>query len=686
MTAPSKFHSFRALLLFSLTMLCAAMFSDAAAAAAITIQKTAGTSVSFPTITSGDEIVITGDALDINDWTILRTAVGIATGGTPFSLVLSSEQQKDLPYDSGGTSGALNNTSITSLNAPYVETVGDYAFYNCSALVRADLPRATSIGQVAFMNCASLPDVNLPSATIIRNEAFLNCSALTSLRLPRVATLELRAFDNCPALSTLYIGENLPDYTGSAGPSSDLFYQTLSQPLMIFYDGSSVDPTNSFVDKLANITTDAGIYCPAETPTLTLSGASSLVVGDSGDVTASVSPAPASAIYEWGLESIPPDVVTLSDTTGPTVRVTAAEPGEAHLYGSVSGTADIQYKLEYQNSPTTPLTPPLPPTSTFTGDFSAEAEMVISVTDLAPAPVDPTPVSAMKLWVMRARYDGSPHSPVFLLIDPAARTMLINGTDYDAAGTEARTEAGSYPITVTGIDAYSGTKTADFVISERPASADAAALALSLASSVNSGGFGLHAVSDGSSVTITDGGGAPSVSGVASVSGGELNLETMPGVTIIWKASLTGSSPGRLVSVNGGGDIKITGGSIINGADGGTALYCEGGASMESGVVSANGYAASAVDAGGKFTFSGGVITAGGKYGTGIFAVHGVTVTGGKVSAGQGGAAVLSLSDLNFTGGGSNGSSNNGGGGGCDAGTSGVIALLAAAMITRKKQ
>jgi hypothetical protein len=296
----------------------------------------------------------------------------------------------------------------------------------------------------------------------------------------------------------------------------------------------------------------------------------------------------------------------------------------------------------------------------------------------------PTPVAAMKLWVMRARYDGGSHTPAFALIDPAARKMLISGTDYDVTGGEARTEAGNYPVTVTGKDEYSGSKTSYFVISKRPENADIAASASSLASAVNGGGFGLHAAASGGVVTITNGGG--SAASVMSAPPGELELDTVPGVTIIWKASLTGSSPYSLVSVNGGGDIKISGGSIINDADGGVALYCEGSASMDGGVVSANGYAASAVDAGGKFTFSGGVITAGGKYGIGIFAVHGITITGGEVSAGQSGAAVLSLSDLNFTGGGNGSDSASNGGGGCDAGASGILAaLFAAAMINRKK-
>lgn len=67
-------------------------------------------------------------------------------------------------------SGAYSNDEI--------ETVGNYAFSNCSDLTSLDLPNVTAINDYAFQYCASIVSVNIPNLTTLRSGAFYMCTSL----------------------------------------------------------------------------------------------------------------------------------------------------------------------------------------------------------------------------------------------------------------------------------------------------------------------------------------------------------------------------------------------------------------------------------------------------------------------------------------------------------------------------
>ena len=96
--------------------------------------------------------------------------------------------------------------TITEFEDSEIEVIGNYAFYNCSALTSVSLPAATSIGSNAFGVCRALTSVSFPAATSIGNYAFGTCSALTSVSLPAATSIGGYAFYNCSKLTTLYIG------------------------------------------------------------------------------------------------------------------------------------------------------------------------------------------------------------------------------------------------------------------------------------------------------------------------------------------------------------------------------------------------------------------------------------------------------------------------------------------------
>ncbi len=82
-----------------------------------------------------------------------------------------------------------------------VQTISDYAFYNCSRLSALET-NATTIGYGAFWYCSSITNVNLPKVTSIGMYAFSDCSRLKGLTL-KDAQISNNAFQNCTSLETL---------------------------------------------------------------------------------------------------------------------------------------------------------------------------------------------------------------------------------------------------------------------------------------------------------------------------------------------------------------------------------------------------------------------------------------------------------------------------------------------------
>jgi len=72
---------------------------------------------------------------------------------------------------------------VTVIVPAGVETIGDYAFWGCSALTSLTLPDTlTTIRDRAFYGCRALTALTLPDTlTTIRDCAFAGCRALTAL-------------------------------------------------------------------------------------------------------------------------------------------------------------------------------------------------------------------------------------------------------------------------------------------------------------------------------------------------------------------------------------------------------------------------------------------------------------------------------------------------------------------------
>lgn len=123
-----------------------------------------------------------------------------------------------------------NNTHITKVIINYEGNIGNYAFYDCSAIVSADITAesigdyafkesatkneatfkivAKTIGEKAFSGCSKMTKVTLgESLTSIGESAFSGCSSLEGVTIPNnVESIGSYAFEKCSAMTYAKIG------------------------------------------------------------------------------------------------------------------------------------------------------------------------------------------------------------------------------------------------------------------------------------------------------------------------------------------------------------------------------------------------------------------------------------------------------------------------------------------------
>jgi hypothetical protein len=178
------------------------------------------------------------------------------TGYTgPGGDVTIPDSLNGLTVTSIGNYAFRDNDNLTSVMIPdSVATIGDHAFYNCSAMASVDLGSSvTSIGQFAFLLSDNLTiievDANnlvyssldgilfnklhtelvlypkgrtgaytIPDSVItIRERAFYYCSVLTSVMIPdSVTTIGELAFSHCDDLTSVVIGNSVSTINISA--------------------------------------------------------------------------------------------------------------------------------------------------------------------------------------------------------------------------------------------------------------------------------------------------------------------------------------------------------------------------------------------------------------------------------------------------------------------------------------
>ena len=141
-------------------------------------------------------------------------------------------------YESGITSVIFEENSAC-------ESIGRYAFANCSSLTSITIPeRVSTIGDYAFANCSNLTSITISEGvTIIGNHAFENCFALTKINFNATNMSDLA--DNSNVFR--YAGKSSNGITVTIGKNATkipayLFYATDNHPTItsVIFEENSV--------------------------------------------------------------------------------------------------------------------------------------------------------------------------------------------------------------------------------------------------------------------------------------------------------------------------------------------------------------------------------------------------------------------------------------------------------------
>lgn len=195
------------------------------------------TELNLPSATS-----IGARAFNVNKLTSVKLCEdkGVTIGEEAF------KNQKNLTDVTGqlsiiGNSAFENCANLKDIDFSYAISIGDRAFYGCSALTNADITwtNGCEIGANAFENCTSLQTVRVETPAPSAN-AFMNCTALEYAEVNSVNKFAAGLFRGCSALKTFKIGKIPTDtsttYYTSTG-NTHILYDCTSLKRVIIPDG-----------------------------------------------------------------------------------------------------------------------------------------------------------------------------------------------------------------------------------------------------------------------------------------------------------------------------------------------------------------------------------------------------------------------------------------------------------------
>lgn len=94
-----------------------------------------------------------------------------------------------------------NNTALTRLDAPNVQTIGTRAFEGCANLRSVNLPKVSSVASYAFQSCSALSSIDLPELSGSPGTyMFRYCTGLTSATCPKAVACISYMFYGCTNL------------------------------------------------------------------------------------------------------------------------------------------------------------------------------------------------------------------------------------------------------------------------------------------------------------------------------------------------------------------------------------------------------------------------------------------------------------------------------------------------------
>ena len=102
----------------------------------------------------------------------------------------------------------IGNPHLKSVDISTIESLGEDAFYYCTALESITVPEGiTELKGSVFGNCTALKSASLPGTlTSIGESCFYNCLNLSAVEIPEsVQSIGKYAFFNCPSLTSIHL-------------------------------------------------------------------------------------------------------------------------------------------------------------------------------------------------------------------------------------------------------------------------------------------------------------------------------------------------------------------------------------------------------------------------------------------------------------------------------------------------
>lgn len=223
-----------------------------------------------------DEVVIGGGAsgdIDMTNMTAdeVKTAITAALAAGHTEIKLTGELSK-IGMGSGQVGAFAYNTQITKCDLSGVTgwgtptTLPGSAFAGCTALQEVVLPGDVQvIGEYAFFNCTALTTVNLSQVAQIDQYAFQLCTSLAELTLDKVAAIDKCAFFGCTSLKTLKLPKctRFGDYIVTGCSSLTQIEATAAGNFVDIENGTSIEHSAVFQNR-AGTHTGANTFDPAK--------------------------------------------------------------------------------------------------------------------------------------------------------------------------------------------------------------------------------------------------------------------------------------------------------------------------------------------------------------------------------------------------------------------------------------